>query len=214
MKINDAQFIKSAPTLKDVPDFGGLPEVALVGRSNVGKSSFINSLLLRKGLAQTSNTPGKTRLINLYDVNFDEDKKKMIFADLPGYGYAKRSKTEQAQWQKNFQIYLSRRDPLRLVVQLLDARHLPQDSDIQMLDWLSDQERPVMLVLTKTDKLKKSELARHVTQTARALEIEEDMLLPYSAETNRGREEVWAFLRELQEDASALSGERSGDAGE
>lgn len=197
MKINDARFIKSAPALKDCPDFCGLPEIALVGRSNVGKSSFINSLLLRKNLAQTSNTPGKTRLINLYEANVGEEKRCLIFSDLPGYGFAKVSKTQQAQWQKNFQVYLAKRDSLQLVIQLIDLRHPPQDSDVQMLDWLMEKQRPVMLVLTKADKLTKREMAKNLKTTAATLEVDADQIIPYSAQTHQGRDEVWDLLEEL-----------------
>ncbi len=212
MKIHTAEYIKSAPSLKECPDFDGLPEIVLVGRSNVGKSSFINSLTRRKNLARTSNTPGKTRYLNFYKITYSSEKagegvrgrertpgtksaeepRSILFVDLPGYGYAKVSKSEQAQWRKNLEAYLSKRESIRLVVQLMDARHGAQDNDIQMYEWLQFTGRPTQVILTKTDKLSRNEATRCVAQSAKALDITPADIMTYSAETHQGRDLAWA----------------------
>lgn len=188
LKITAAEYITSAPTLKECPDWD-LPEIAMVGRSNVGKSSFINTLTHRKNLAKTSNTPGKTRLMNFYRID-----PAFALVDLPGYGYAKVSKTMQAQWQKHFQVYLQKRPNLILVVQLIDARHGPQDSDEQMLSWLEHRDIPVVLVLTKVDKISRNDLGKQVQETARKLGLNPDQLFTFSAETGWGKEPFLSFL--------------------
>lgn len=160
LKITEANFITSAPSLKECPTWT-LPEIAMVGRSNVGKSSLINKLTNRKGLAKTSNTPGKTRLINFYEIN-----KTFSLVDLPGYGYAKVSHSIQATWQKNLETYLSKRDNLMLIIQLIDARHGPQPNDLQMAAWLASQRLPVLVVMTKVDKLSKNDLSKQLALTA------------------------------------------------
>lgn len=202
MKIHVAEYVKSAPGLKDVPDFGNAPEIVFVGRSNVGKSSFINSLLQRKNLAQTSNTPGKTRYINLYRVELSRRegaREPLIFADLPGYGFAKVSKTEQEKWRRNMEAYLSRREPIRLAVQLIDGRHGLQDSDISMYEWLQFHGRPVLVVLTKTDKISRNEVEKQKAATSRALDCGTRGILAYSSETHAGRDEAWRRLFEAIE---------------
>ncbi len=202
MKIHLAEYVKSAPGLKDVPDFGGAPEIVFVGRSNVGKSSFINSLLQRKNLAQTSNTPGKTRYINLYRILLsrrDGVKEPLIFGDLPGYGFAKVSKTEQEKWRHNMETYLAQRQAIRLVVQLIDSRHGPQDSDIRMYEWLQFHGKPVLVVLTKTDKISRNEVETQKAATSRALDCGTERILAYSAETHAGRDEAWRRLFEAIE---------------
>ena len=130
MKISSAEFVTSSDCLKNCPEFN-LPEIAMIGRSNVGKSSLINAITSRRNMARTSNTPGKTRLINFYKIN-----DKFILADLPGYGYAKISKSEQEKWKKNLEDYLLNRDSLVAVIQLIDARHPVQNNDLLMRDWL------------------------------------------------------------------------------
>lgn len=161
----------------------------MVGRSNVGKSSFINSLTRRKSLAKTSNTPGKTRLINFYNIN-----EALILVDLPGYGYAKVSQSEQEKWRKNLEAYLSKRSAIRLVMQLIDARHGPQPSDLQMLQWLSHQQLPWQIILTKTDKITKNALTQQVKKSAETLHLPVANIIPYSSQTHAGREAVWEQL--------------------
>ncbi|HTH51243.1 MAG TPA: ribosome biogenesis GTP-binding protein YihA/YsxC, partial [Pyrinomonadaceae bacterium] len=154
MKITSAEFIKSAfersHWLSD-----GRPEVAFLGRSNVGKSSLINSLLLRKGLARTSNTPGRTQSINFFLIN-----DAFYFADLPGYGYAKVSKSMRADWGKMAEEYLFERDELRLSIELVDARHAPSKLDQQLNEWLIHHDKPHVVVATKADKLSRNELQK------------------------------------------------------
>lgn len=195
MKIKSAQFVKSAPSLADVPDFENAPEIALVGRSNVGKSSFINTMLNRKKLAQTSNTPGKTRLINLYDVM--TEKGRLIFADLPGYGYAKVSKTEQARWQKRLEEYLTRREPMKLVILLMDARHGMQENDSQMIAWLAHHRIPTLPVLTKCDKISKNAVTAIRKRTADALGQPPEAVIPFSATGGLGKDACWRILADV-----------------
>jgi GTP-binding protein len=223
MKIHTADYVKSAPSLKDCPDFGGLPEIVLVGRSNVGKSSFINSMTRRKNLARTSNTPGKTRYINFYHITYTEEAESgsattsklkvspkaspktgeetpvhtLVFVDLPGYGYAKISKTEQEQWRKNLEAYLLKREAIRLVIQLIDARHGPQDNDIRMFEWLQHHGKRVQVILTKADKLSRNEASKELAKTARALDVDASDIIIYSAETYLGRDAAWQVLEPL-----------------
>lgn len=181
MPILEATFVKSAPTLRDAPELNDIPEIAMVGRSNVGKSSLINKFLNRKNLAKTSNTPGKTRLMNFYDVSG-----QFALVDLPGYGYAKVSKTMQAEWQKHLQQYLKQREPLRLVLQLIDARHEPKDTDRAMYEWLMTHELPTQIILTKVDKLKQKERQICVQRASDMMGLPKESILVFSAETGEG----------------------------
>ena len=152
MKITKAKFLISAPTIKECPDLK-LPEFALIGRSNVGKSSFINALVNINGLAKTSNTPGKTKLINLFNIN-DE----FIFADLPGYGYAKVSGKVQNQWQKSLEQYLLKRESIVSLILLIDSRHPIQQNDLQMAEWIKYNKLPCFVVATKVDQISRSKI--------------------------------------------------------
>lgn len=152
MKITKAKFITSAPTIKECPELN-LPEFALIGRSNVGKSSFINTIVNIKGLAKTSNTPGKTKLINLF--NIDD---KFIFADLPGYGYAKVSGKTQNQWQKSLEEYLLKRESIVSLIQLIDSRHPIQQNDLQMSEWIKYNKLPCFVIATKVDQISRSQI--------------------------------------------------------
>ena len=152
MKITKAKFLTSAPTLKECPDLN-LPEFALIGRSNVGKSSFINALVNVNGLAKTSNTPGKTKLINLFNIN-----DAFVFADLPGYGYAKVSGKVQNQWQKSLEQYLLKRESIVSLIQLIDSRHPLQQNDLQMAEWIKYNNLPCFVVATKVDQISRSKI--------------------------------------------------------
>lgn len=186
MKITSAEFVKSAfersQWLKD-----GRPEVAFLGRSNVGKSSLINSLLQRKGLARTSNTPGRTQSINFFLVN-----ESFYFADLPGYGYAGVSKSMRADWGKMVEEYLSERSELVLCIQLIDARHEPTALDRQLNEWLVFNRKKHITVATKADKLSANQLQNSMKTTKTA--FQESAIMPFSAQTGRGRDEIWGEI--------------------
>ena len=149
MQIKTAEYLISATELANAPHLGDKPEIVMLGRSNVGKSSLINALCHRKNLAHTSNTPGKTRKINYYNIN-----DTVLWVDLPGYGYAKVSKTEQAHWQKALSEYLLHRESIVLYVVLMDARHGPTPLDEQMLTWLHGNDCPTLGILNKSDQVK------------------------------------------------------------
>ena len=186
MKINSAEFVKSAFS-KDHWVTDGLPEIAFLGRSNVGKSSLINSLLLRKGLARTSNTPGRTQSINFFLINGS-----FYFVDLPGYGYAKVSKTMRSDWGKMAEEYLADREELALCVQLVDSRHKPSPLDIQLNEWLNFHEKKHVIVATKADKLSNNELQKSLA-AARKI-FAGSKMIAYSATSGRGRDTLWSTI--------------------
>ena len=190
MKIKTAVFVKSAPKLADTPT-ENLPEVALLGRSNVGKSSFINALCNRKSLAKTSNTPGKTRLLNYYIIN-----ESFHIVDMPGYGFARVSKAEQALWRDNFEKYLTERDQLQFVIQFIDARHEVQKNDIQMREWLVFNDIRTVTVVTKSDLVKKAKLDK-VLKDVKEVLGEEDIIL-FSAKSAYGKDAILALLSQLK----------------
>ena len=189
MKVISATYLKSAMRPDQFPR-DRRPEVAFAGRSNVGKSSLLNKLLNRRGLAKTSGTPGKTQTINFFDVN-----SRLYFVDLPGYGYAKVPKALKAKWRRVMTNYLVRREPLRLVVHLLDVRHPPTDNDLDMLALLDEAQKPTLIVATKMDKLKRGQRAPHLRQMRQALDLDEDALVvPFSAVTGEGARPVWDVI--------------------
>jgi GTP-binding protein len=187
MKITKAQFLISCETLKHCPEFN-LPEIALVGRSNVGKSSFINALASHKNLAHTSNTPGKTRLINFYNL-----EEKFIIADLPGYGYAKVSKKELEAWSKNLEEYILNRKSLKYVIQFIDARHDVQKNDIQMRNWLEYHKISIITVATKADALSGNELKKSSENISKVLNTE---VFELSSKTGLGKDKILRFISE------------------
>lgn len=198
--IRKAEFITSAVGLKGYPEGTG-PEIALAGRSNVGKSSLINKFINRKNLARTGNTPGKTQMLNFYRIN-DE----WTFVDLPGYGYAKVSKEVKANWGKMMEEYFSRRENLRAVIQVVDIRHEPSLEDKEMHTFLRNRGIPVLVVATKADKISKGQWARHLSQIAKGLEIADwHMIVPYSAETGLGVEDLHQAVEEILAEADAES---------
>ena len=168
------------------------PEIAFVGRSNVGKSSLLNRLMRRKAFARVSNTPGRTREIHFFDVN-----RQFVLADLPGYGYARISKSRKAEWRPLIEGYLSGSPQLHAVVQLLDARHEPTDDDFTMLDFLADLGVPTIVVATKIDKLRKSEITSSIAALAARVGVDAEQVLPFSAETGVGRDDLAAALMDV-----------------
>jgi len=186
MKITSAEFIKSSFEKRHWTT-DGRPEIAFLGRSNVGKSSLINSLLLRKGLARTSNTPGRTQSINFFLIN-----ESFYFTDLPGYGYARVSKTMRSEWGTMAEEYLAERDELALCIQLIDSRHKPTALDIQLNEWLVFNKKPHLIVATKADKISNNELRKSMAEAEKLLRGSK--ILTYSAQTSRGREQVWAEI--------------------
>lgn len=187
--IQKAEIIISAVSSDQYPDTM-LPEVAIAGRSNVGKSSFINRLLKRKKLARTSSKPGRTRTINFFNI---EDELTLV--DVPGYGYAKVSKKEQAKWATMMDEYFRTREPLDVVILIVDFRHGLTELDLQMYDFLKAVALPVMIVATKADKVKKNRWNAHKAQIARQINLaEEDSIVTFSSETGTGRDEVWRLL--------------------
>ena len=185
-KVTSAEFIKSAFSPKDWPR-DGRPEIAFLGRSNVGKSSLLNMLLQRKSLARTSNTPGRTQSINFFLVN-----DSFYFVDLPGYGFAKVSKTMRSEWGTMAEDYLSSRDELALSIQLVDARHKPSALDLQLNEWLSFNGKERVIVATKSDKLSSNELLKHIRLIA--TEMSGGGVIPVSSQTGKGRDDVWAQI--------------------
>lgn len=187
----DPLIIRSLEFVGGLASIGGwrpptdLPEIAFAGRSNVGKSSLLNKVLKRRSFARVSKTPGRTREINFFKVN-----DTFLLADLPGYGYAKVSKTRSAEWGPLIESYLRSTGNLRGVVQLLDVRHDPTDDDRQMLDFLADVGVPAMFVATKTDKLSKLAVSKRVSDLAIILQVDEDHIIPFSAQTGEGRDEL------------------------
>lgn len=186
MKISSAEFVKSVYDTSQCPA-GDIPEVSFLGRSNVGKSSVLNSLLQRRALARTSNTPGRTQCINFFLVN-----NSIHFVDLPGYGYAKVSKSMRADWGKMAEEYLAERRQLVLSIQLIDARHKPTALDIQLHDWLIVNQKPHIVVATKADKLSRNELQKQMKIFAS--DLAESKTISYSSETGKGREELWSEI--------------------
>ncbi|HEY2867806.1 MAG TPA: ribosome biogenesis GTP-binding protein YihA/YsxC [Pyrinomonadaceae bacterium] len=182
MKVTSAEFVKSAFD-RSHWTADGLPEIAFLGRSNVGKSSLINSLLGRRGLARTSNTPGRTQSINFFLIN-----DAFYFVDLPGYGYAKVSKSMRQDWGKMAEDYLSERTNLVLCIQLIDARHDPTELDRELNDWLAFHRKPNIVVATKSDKLSSNQLRKNVAEIAN--ELQGSTLIAYSSRLGSGRDAV------------------------
>lgn len=193
--IKHADILISAVSDKQYPDLN-LPEIALAGRSNVGKSSFINSMINRKKLARTSSKPGKTRTINFFNI-----ENELLFVDVPGYGYARVSKTEQAKWSTMMEEYFSTREELRLVVQIVDLRHKPSVQDVQMYEYLSHFDLPVLVIATKADKVKPSKRHQHKQQIIDTLDMyEDDTIVVYSSETREGKQEAWQVILDFCKD--------------
>lgn len=187
MKITSAEFTKSAFNESHWTTVG-LPEISFLGRSNVGKSSLLNSLLSKKGLARTSNTPGRTQSINFFLIN-----KLFYFTDLPGYGYARVSKVMRQDWGKMAEEYLDQRQELRLSIQLIDSRHAPTQLDLQLNEWLAFHQKNHIIVATKADKLSNNQLKKSMDEIARALP--ETKIIAYSSLTGKGKDAVWQAIQ-------------------
>lgn len=178
-----------------------LPEFAFAGKSNVGKSSLINGLLNRRALARTSSQPGKTQTINFYNVN-----DSLYFVDLPGYGYAKVSVEVKAKWGKMIERYLKKSKMLKCIFLLIDIRHDPSANDKLMYDWIVSNGYKPVIIATKLDKLKRSQIQKHVKMVREGLGLaKEDILIPFSAETKQGRDEIWALIESLQNPAPEMA---------
>ncbi len=168
----------------------GKPEIAFAGKSNVGKSTLINAILGRRALARTSSQPGKTRTINFYDVNH-----RMYVVDLPGYGYAKAPKTEIAKWGQMIEEYLEKRQELKAIILLIDIRHEPGKNDIMMYDWLKHYGYDIIIAATKSDKINRSQIQKHLSMIKKTLKLQPgDVLIPFSGEKKTGVEELWAEI--------------------
>lgn len=188
MRIHSAEFVVGSVSQSDRPA-DGRPEIAFSGRSNVGKSSLINRLVQRKRLARTSSTPGKTQQLNYYRVNGE-----LYLVDLPGYGYVSGGKQLRGELGKRTEKYLQNREQLRAVVQLVDARHGPSDTDMQMIEWLRSNQSPFLLVFTKADKLSRAKLDRMIKQLSSQERLAGLSYTPFSAVTGSGRDDVWEWV--------------------
>lgn len=189
MKVNSAEIVISAVRPNQYPETT-LPEFALAGRSNVGKSSFINKMLNRKSLARTSSKPGKTQTLNFYLIN-----EVLHFVDVPGYGYAKVSKSEREAWGKMIETYITSREQLKAMLLIVDLRHPPSKDDVMMYDFLKHYDIPVIIIATKADKIPKSKWQKHLKITKETLNLDpNDTIILFSSETGEGKDKAWSVL--------------------
>ena len=189
INFNNINLIISAVKKAQYPETG-LTEVALSGRSNVGKSTFINSMIGRKNMARTSQQPGKTQTLNFY--NIDE---QLIFVDVPGYGYAKVSKVQREKFGKMIEEYITQRENLKLVIQLVDLRHQPTEDDVLMYNYLKHFDIPTLVICTKEDKIAKGKVQKHIKRIKDKLELESgDNIISYSSIKNSKQQEIWNFI--------------------
>ena len=189
INFNNINLIISAVKKAQYPDTG-LTEVALSGRSNVGTSTFINSMIGRKNMARTSQQPGKTQTLNFY--NIDE---QLIFVDVPGYGYAKVSKVQREKFGKMIEEYITQRENLKLVIQLVDLRHQPTEDDVLMYNYLKHFDIPTLVICTKEDKIAKGKVQKHIKRIKDKLELESgDNIISYSSIKNSKQQEIWNFI--------------------
>lgn len=192
MNVNNVFLEAVGVKLEQFPK-NGMPEVAFAGKSNVGKSSLINAMVNRKAIARTSQNPGKTRTINFYNV-----ENSLYFVDLPGYGYARAPKSEMKKWGDMIEGYLKKRKTLKAIVLLIDIRHEPSENDRLMYEWLKYYGYKIIIVATKCDKLKRSQIKKHITVISKELNlVEADIILPFSSEKKEGREQLWSLLEEV-----------------
>ena len=186
---NNIDLIISAVQEAQYPDTG-LSEVALSGRSNVGKSSFINSMIGRKNMARTSQQPGKTQTLNFF--NIDD---QLIFVDVPGYGYAKVSKSQREKFGKMIEEYLTKRESLKLVIQLVDLRHNPTEDDVLMYNYLKHFDIPTLVICTKEDKIAKGKIQKHIKNIKEKLDLDpDDTIISYSSIENTKQQQIWDLI--------------------
>lgn len=186
---NNIDLIISAVQEAQYPDTG-LSEVALSGRSNVGKSSFINSMIGRKNMARTSQQPGKTQTLNFFNID-----NQLIFVDVPGYGYAKVSKSQREKFGKMIEEYLTRRESLKLVIQLVDLRHNPTEDDILMYNYLKHFDIPTLVICTKEDKIAKGKIQKHIKNIKEKLDLDpDDTIISYSSIQNTKQQQIWDLI--------------------
>ncbi|NLX64516.1 MAG: YihA family ribosome biogenesis GTP-binding protein [Clostridiaceae bacterium] len=189
MVIKKAEFITSAVNPDQYPDTGW-PEIALAGRSNVGKSSLINSLVNRKALARTGNTPGMTRIINFYNVN-----DSITLVDLPGYGYAKVSRQERESWGQLVETYLNSRENLKMILLLVDIRHEPTPDDVMMFNYILESGRDYAIIATKADKISRSAYKKHMDKVKAVLDLDnEHEIIAFSSVKRIGIDEIWSKI--------------------
>ncbi len=194
MIIKKAEIMISAVEPDQYPNTGW-PEIALAGRSNVGKSSLINSLVNRKALARVGNTPGKTRIINFYNINDN-----LSLVDLPGYGYAKVSREEKQSWGKLAETYLNTRKNLNMILLLVDIRHDPTPDDVVMLNYIKESGREYAVIATKTDKINRSEYKKHMNRIRTVLKLDQECeIIAFSSLKRMGIEEVWSKIETILE---------------
>lgn len=188
MRVTSAEFVKSATRPGHYPE-EDLPEIAFSGRSNVGKSTLINVLVNRRHLVKTSSTPGRTQLLNFFTING-----KLVFVDLPGYGYARVPERIKKDWGGMINTYLATRKTLKAVILILDIRRVAREEEIDFINWLVERQLPVILILTKADKLSKNQQKKQVAANAAALHLPAESLICFSAKTRQGMDSVWAAI--------------------
>jgi GTP-binding protein len=190
MKVVSSDIVISAVRPEQYPETD-LPEFALAGRSNVGKSSFINKMLNRKGLARISSKPGKTQTLNFYLIN-----EILHFVDVPGYGYAKVSKSERAAWGRMIETYFTSREQLKAAVLIVDLRHPPTQDDVMMYDFLKHYGIPCIIIATKADKIPRGKWQKYLKVTKETLDLDEnDQIVLFSSETGEGKDKAWSILQ-------------------
>ncbi|HHQ0405593.1 TPA: ribosome biogenesis GTP-binding protein YihA/YsxC [Listeria innocua] len=194
MDVNNVELVISAVRPEQYPETD-LPEYALAGRSNVGKSSFINTIIRRKSMARISQKPGKTQTLNFYKI-----EEALFFVDVPGYGFAKVSKTEREKWGVMIETYITSREQLRGVIQIVDLRHKPTEDDRMMYEFLKYYDIPVIVVATKADKIPRSKWQKNAKIVRETLDFDpDDKFVLFSSETKMGKDEAWQFIKEGME---------------
>lgn len=190
MKVNQVELVISAVRPEQYPG-DILPEFALAGRSNVGKSSFINKMIGRKSMARISSKPGKTQTLNFYKI-----EETLYYVDVPGYGFAKVSKTEREAWGKMIETYITSREQLRAVILIVDLRHAPTNDDVMMYDFLKHHGLPCIVIATKADKIPKGKWQKHLKVTRETLNMDsEDDLIMFSSQTGLGKDKAWDAIK-------------------